>query len=229
MSKTLLVIGAHHDDCEGGAGGIICKAVNMGYRVVLAVLAGNHSSWLPTEGKEKLIREGLLNIAGAMGVEKRFYDLSYHQIKYNDDTVKLLMQLTSEIQPDVAFIHNRYDYWPDHEVSARASLHALRFPFGELKYKYGKRPKVFAYEAGPNQNDRMVNFSPDAYVDITDVMDNVSGAIRQIDNLLTGENQAQTTHARAKEAKSFLRGSECGVEFAEAFVSITRHTQDILS
>ena len=42
--KTILVVGAHMDDCEIGAGGLIIKAVRKGHRVVLVNVATDYST-----------------------------------------------------------------------------------------------------------------------------------------------------------------------------------------
>jgi len=57
--RTILVIGAHLDDCEIGAGGVIAKAVRKGHRVVLLNVASDYSTWRTTKGREKEIRQAL--------------------------------------------------------------------------------------------------------------------------------------------------------------------------
>ena len=161
--KTLLVIGAHHDDCEYAACGLILKAVAKGYRVVLVTLTGDHSSWAPTSGREKEVHEGLLRIAKSIGTEKRFYDWGYHQVRYDDKGIRLLTELTVELKPQVGLIHWPHDYWPDHEAAGKLSKHALCFPHG--LYRDAKlNTRVYMYEAGPNQTDPAVPFRPDMYV-----------------------------------------------------------------
>ena len=53
--KKILIIGAHMDDCEIGAGGLITKAVRKGHRVVLVNVASDHSTWGPTKGREEKV------------------------------------------------------------------------------------------------------------------------------------------------------------------------------
>ena len=119
--KTMLVVGAHHDDCEYAASGLILKAVSKGYRVVLVTLTGEHSSWAPTAGREKEVRAGLLKVAADMGVEKRFYNWGYHHLRYDDSGIQPLTELAVELKPQIALIHWPHDYWPDHEAAGRIS------------------------------------------------------------------------------------------------------------
>ena len=226
--KTLLVVGAHHDDCEYAASGLILKAVKKGYRVVLVTMTGDHSSWGPTAGREEEVRRGLLEIARDMGAEKRFYNWGYHQIRYNDDGIRVLTELAVEVKPQIALIHWPHDYWPDHEAAGKLGKHALWFAHGLFRdVNLGVR--LFMFEAGANQTDPAVQFRPDTYLDISDVMDKVREVIRRIDGVIGGkELTAPSCHELDKAAKSRLRGSECGVAYAEAFLALKKAPQEIL-
>lgn len=226
--KTMLVIGAHHDDCEYAAGGLILKAVSRGYRAVLTTLTGNHSSWKPTAGRSEEVRQGLLRIAQDMGVEKRFYDWGYHQIRYNDEAIRVLTELAVEVKPRIALIHWPHDYWPDHEAAGKVGKHAVWFAHGLFR-DVALDTRLFAFEAGANQTDPAVPFRPDTFVDISDVMDRVREVIRRIDGVIAGkESTGPSCHELDKAAKCRLRGSECGVAYAEAFVALKKRPQDIL-
>ncbi|MEW6360246.1 MAG: PIG-L family deacetylase [Planctomycetota bacterium] len=227
-NKVLLVIGAHHDDCEYAACGLVLKAVSRGYRAVLVTLTGNHSSWAPTAGREDEVRSGLTAIARDMGVEKRFYDWGYHQVRYNDDGIRRLTELAVELKPRIALIHWPHDYWPDHEAAGKLSKHALWFPHG-LHRDVKLDTRLYAFEAGANQTDPAVPFRPDVYIDISGEMQAVREVIRRIDGVVAGKTMTgPSCHEMDKDARSRLRGSECGVAYAEAFVALKRRPQDIL-
>ena len=51
--KTILVIGAHMDDCEIGVGGLIIKAVRKGHQVILVNVASDYSTWCVTKRRKK--------------------------------------------------------------------------------------------------------------------------------------------------------------------------------
>ncbi|MEN6301085.1 MAG: PIG-L deacetylase family protein [Armatimonadia bacterium] len=226
--KTLLVVGAHHDDCEYAAGGLILKAVQRGWRVVLVDMCGNHDSWKPTAGRQDEVRAALLELAAEMGAEKRFFDYGYHQIRYNDEAIRLLTDLVVEVQPDMGLLQWPHDYWPDHEACGKVGKHALWFTHG--LYPDAKvTPKLLWYEAGPNQVDPAVPFRPDVYVDITDVKDEACRIIHRLDEIASGQTYSGITgHEQDKTARSRLRGGECGVVYAEAFMSLRKWPQDIL-
>lgn len=228
MSNTLLVVGAHHDDCEYAAGGLIQLAVRRGWQVVLTMLTGNHSSWAPTAGREDEVRDALAALAAEMGVEKRFYHWGYHQVRYGDEAIKVVTDLVVEVQPDLALVHWPHDYWPDHEAVGRVGRHALRFPHGLHPHAKAAN-RLLAFETGPNQTDPAVPFQPDAYVDITSVLEETLQVIHRLDEIASGrELEGRTGHELDKLAKSRLRGGECGVAHAEAFVALKKWPQDLL-
>ncbi len=226
--KTLLAIGAHHDDTEYAGGGLILQAVRRGWRVVLVGLCGDHSSWEPTAGREAEVRQGLLDLAADMGVEKRFYDWRYHHVNHAEHAVELIAELVVELRPDLGLIHWPHDYWPDHAAAGRLSQHAMRFPHA-LRPGLRGVPRILMYETGANQTDPAVTFRPDVYIDITAQVDQACANIHRLDEIAGGKPIAgDSGHEIDKRARSRLRGAECGVMYAEAFVAVQKWTQDIL-
>jgi LmbE family N-acetylglucosaminyl deacetylase len=227
-AKTLLAVGAHHDDTEYAAGGLILQAVHQGWRVVLVDLCGDHSSWEPTAGREDEVRAGLLAIAADMGVEKRFYEWRYHHLYHEERTVEIIAELVAELQPDLGLIHWPHDYWPDHAAAGRLCQHALRFPHA-LRPGLQPVPRILMYETGANQTDPAVTFRPDVYIDVSAEMDRVCAIIHRLDEVASGQPIAgPSSHEQDKRAKSRLRGAECGVMYAEAFAAVQKWPQDIL-
>jgi hypothetical protein len=49
--KTFLAVGAHMDDAELGAGGVLIQAARAGHRVVIVTVVSDYRSWLPTVGR----------------------------------------------------------------------------------------------------------------------------------------------------------------------------------
>ena len=105
--KTLLIIGAHYDDCEIGAGGLICKAVKKGHRVVLLNVVGNYSTWYVTKGREDRIRQQNEAHAQAMGVEKRYLDFGYQQVTENLPTLRKIAEVVADVKPDITLMTDR--------------------------------------------------------------------------------------------------------------------------
>ncbi len=226
--KTLLAIGAHHDDTEYACGGLIVQAVRRGWRVVSVDMCGDHGSWQPTVGREDAVRDRLLEVSAIMGVEKRFFGWRYHHLYYEEEAVQRLAQLVADLQPDLGLIHWPHDYWPDHVAAAKIGLHAMRFPHS-LRVNLEPVPRILMFETGPNQTDPAVAFRPDVYVDITNEIDRACESIHELDEIASGEPiEGPSAHELDKRAKSRLRGGECGVAYAEAFVAVQNWPQNIV-
>ena len=186
---TILAIGAHMDDAEGGIGGILISAVDAGHRVVVVVAVSDYSSWRPTMGREAQCKTDQLALAKKFGFELRFLDYPYHNLEANLELKRKLADIANEVQPDIAFVQDTEDHWPDHVASGVAGKDAVLFPHGLTANKDAKRcPRVFSYCAAANQT---IHFEPDFYFDITPVMS------RYVD-LLTGCDEIESNKPAAE-------------------------------
>lgn len=167
--KTILAIGAHMDDAEIGAGGVLIQAARAGHRVVIVTVVSDYRTWLATVGREEQTKRDLIALAKKYGFEKRFLDYPYHQIHGGDLGLKRkLAEIYVELKPDVAFIHHDEDHWPDHVACGQAAHDALLFAHGLSRDMAIRRcPLIYAYDVSPSQT---YHFEADAYYDVTPVM-----------------------------------------------------------
>jgi LmbE family N-acetylglucosaminyl deacetylase len=185
--KTFLAIGAHMDDAEIGAGGVLIQAARAGHRVVIVTIVSDYRTWLPTIGREEATKRDLLALAKKYGFEKRFLDYPYHQIHGGDlDLKRKLAEIYVELKPHVAFIHHVEDHWPDHVAAGQASHDALLFSHG-LSHDMQERrcPLIYAYNVTPHQT---YHFEPDAYYDVTAVMPEYMELLAGTDSCLSGRS-----------------------------------------
>jgi len=235
-NKTILVIGAHLDDCEIGAGGVISKAVRKGHRVVVLNVASDYSTWRVTKGREKEVRERLLAEAQEMGVEKRFLDYGYQQVAFDVDTMRRVAEVVVDVKPDITLMHDRHERErapSDHATVGLVAEYAVRNAdtiLGGLAVAYGH--EMYAYEVYPQRD-----FRPDVFVDISDVLEPVAEAINYFGVLYgesphakgagrtectikihaTGQELALGHYAAMKLCTAKFRGFHCGLSYAEAF------------
>ncbi len=192
--RTLLAIGAHMDDAEIGAGGVLLQAARAGHRVVIVTVVSDYTTWEPTRGREERTKRDLLELARAHGFEKRFLDYPYHRIDGGDLELKRrLAEVYVELKPDVALIHHTEDHWPDHVACGRAAHDALLFSHG-MTSELGIRrcPLVYAFDVSPAQT---YHFEPDVYYDVTDVMPEYMELLAGTDGCLWGLPAEETiTH-----------------------------------
>jgi len=186
MSKTFLAVGAHMDDAEIGAGGVLIQAVRAGHRAVIVTVVSDYATWQPTVGREEQTKRALVALAQKHGFEKRFLDYPYHQIDGGDlDLKRKLAEIYVELKPEVAFIHHSEDHWPDHVACGKASHDAFLFSHG-LTGNLGiqRCPLIYAYDVSPAQT---YHFEADVYDDVTDVMPEYMDLLAGTDSCLSGQ------------------------------------------
>ncbi len=130
----ILVIGAHRDDCEIGAGGLIAKAVRKEHQVILVtVCAGGIDDWCVSKGREKEYREWTIRKAKEMmSVEKILLPYGDKNVITDMETrkevYKKLSEIILEIRPDITLFHNRFETMPaDHGIVGELAEYAVVF------------------------------------------------------------------------------------------------------
>lgn len=185
MPLTLLAVAAHMDDAEYGVGGIIVQAARAGHRVVVVVTVSDYTTWEPTIGREEQCKRQQLELAERFGYEKRFLDYPYHRFISDNETKTALAKIYDEIKPDIAFVHNAEDYWPDHVQSGLAAREAVLFPHGYTKSHGVRRcPRVFAFNIAEHQT---IRFEPDYFVDVSAEMPEYMDLLAGADSCLSGK------------------------------------------
>ena len=211
--SAILVIGAHLDECEYGAGGISRKFAKFGHEVTfLNTVGSGHDATLfrGDKEKEKAFLQQAREAAQVLGVRK--FVLKYPDKCFPNDfeAVSDIAGVAKEVNPQIVLIQWVKDHHHDHVRTAKASLEALteinRFAGGEpieLNLK-----EIYAYEAGTTQT---IDFEPDFYVNIAEEIEEVFDSFRKFRTLgeepLVDEKRVQTRY----------RGAQSGFEFAEAF------------
>ncbi len=200
MSLTLFAVGAHMDDAEYGIGGILIQAIQAGHRVVIAVTASDYSTWASTIGREEQCKKDQLALAERFGYEKRFLDYPYHQVMADVETKKRLAEIYVELQPDITFVHNTEDHWPDHVNSGIATKDAVLFSHGLTEIRSIRRcPRIFAYNLTPHQT---VRFEPDFFVDVSNVMPQYLALLQGTDSCLSGRSESEMLRFELKEVQT---------------------------
>lgn len=229
MSKTLLAIGAHYDDCPFGVPGILLQAVRKHYRVVILSLIGDYTNWAPVKGRHQALVDGTTRIAKDHGVEQRFLDFASHRFDARLENIMLVAQAIADIQPDVALMLWKEDNHNDHMAASELSRVALRHA-GQVLDGVTYRPpgRIYSYDNGPRHT---IGFEPNVYVDISDVWPEANDWLGMLMALVVNkpyDPAIQHPAQRAKETLARYRGAACGVKYAEALWSPLPRPQEIL-
>ncbi|MBI1984587.1 MAG: PIG-L family deacetylase [Candidatus Wildermuthbacteria bacterium] len=219
MSSTkILVIAPHPDDEVLGCGGTIKKHAEKGDQVFLCI---GTKAYTP-DWTEEFMRERVHEIELAnktLGISKTYF-LDFPTVKVDTIPQKevndAIARVVKEIRPEVMYIPHGGDLNQDHRIFFGASLVAGRpIPGSSVK-------QIFSYEAlsETEWGNELTPFVPNAYVDIAEEI----GAKKEAMQAYKSELR-EFPHPRslkAIEALAQKRGSEAGMEYAEAFMVI-RH------
>jgi LmbE family N-acetylglucosaminyl deacetylase len=214
-----LVIGAHPDDNEFGAGGVIARLVREGWQATYIICTnGNKGSHDPDISTYHLsdIREGEQRAAAdALGVGKVIY------LRYNDGELEPTPALRAEIalyirhfKPHYVFTHDPWKHYmlhPDHRAVGFATIegivsardHLFMPGLGQIGIGVWRPQALFLWMAE----------QPDHYEDIAETLELKIAALREHHSQLD-ENTGWEERVRQRAAEL---GQQGGVAAAEAF------------
>lgn len=215
--KKVLVIGAHDDDPEFDAGGLVLRLRQLGWeaRFICVCHRRRYSKKQMEAGSEiartfsnpEKMREYLEQdyaAARVCGADKAFFTTPDNSFFFFDEEdVANLRDQIEDFEPDITLIHWMKDNHYEHVECAKLAVIAL----GHSQVKC----EVYAFEAGPWQSG--IYFIPDFTINITPVME-------QLEESLLCYNQLSAYGpglVKEKKAIAQLRGHMSGYEYGESY------------
>jgi N-acetylglucosamine malate deacetylase 1 len=157
----VIAFGAHPDDLEVGAGGLLARLANEGAEVTMTVIS------VPNKVGERLAEaeEGARTIGARLVVlypERpcRVEDIPMHELVGRFDT------LVADFRPDLVITHSHNDLHWDHGLVNRATVSSLRRTPCDL----------LAFLSSPEMNAQTRSFGQ-CFADISGYIDTKIGAI----------------------------------------------------
>lgn len=171
---SLLVFGAHPDDCEFSAGGLAALYAARGDRVLFVSLTNGDAGHQTLAGATlaRRRREEAQAAAAVIGIESRVLDNHDGELLPTLDRRREVIATIREFGPDLVLTPRPNDYHPDHRYTAILvqdaaymvtvpNIRAFAAPLG--------RDPIIMYVSDRFQ--KPYPFSPDAIVDIDGVVD----------------------------------------------------------
>lgn len=220
MKKNLLVIAAHPDDELLGCCGTLLK-LKKDYQINVIFMSDGVSSRFKTKTplKEKKIRiNECLNVFKFLKFKKPyFYNFPDNKLDSVPliDIVKIIERNIKKLKPQIIITHFENCLNIDHQVVYKAVITAAR-PINKSSVK-----KILSFEIPSSTNWALFkknSFLPNYYVDISKNIQKKIKALKMYKSELRKFPHSRSIEYIKNLAK--IRGSDCGVNFAEAFVLV---------
>ncbi len=227
MYTSVVAVGAHPDDVEGGCGGTLIKLADAGVRVTMvSVTNGDKGSFDdPTLDYAAVARLRDDESRGAAAVIGAEYVCLGEEDQFLFDTKEArlaLAEILRRVEADLVLASPPVDYQADHTLAGELSMEACHLAaLPQITSAYAPLrtdPAMYYYDA-----TLALDFQPTFYVDIGDVMER---KLRMVNSHASQSVSAQAEHGWTLEdigtTKARLRGLQSGVRFAEGFAPCLR-------
>ena len=216
---TLMLVGVHHDDNEGLAGGLICRHRKAGWRVVSVVMTnGRFSRGTFSEEHIEVRNRESLEAAKVLDMETVFLGFREAGFRATPEACDALVEQILRYRPKVIVTHPPRDYHFDHMSTSQCVLEATHLcPLAGVADL--PLPRLYYCDAVH------MPFEPDVYVDISDFVETKSRAQACHASQFPKEGAGAPTIIDLALAKARCRGIESGVRHAEAFRFVPKLAQ----
>ncbi len=200
----VVVVGAHPDDPESGAGGLIAKLTAAGHDVILAyTVCFRDERKIDGRPEAPVRRQEAAEAAKILKAKTKFFPYDMAKFTADEPTFKEVCSWLNEVQPDIIVTHWPLDTHPNHHVTSSLVWQC---------FLRGTPWNLYFFEV--MTGDQTLHFRPDLYLDIEDV--------REVKERALDCHQSQDPNEiwEVHEKMHRRRGAECGVRYAEAYVLI---------
>lgn len=221
----ILVIAPHADDETLAMGGTIARLVAEGHDVSVAVMTGHGDGSHPIFPRESFeqVRAEFKEAMAALGVKSLLFR-ELPAVVMADQPIHAINSVTKDVieetRPERLYVPFLFDLHRDHrELFYSFSVHWRSYlPMGQAIRE------VYCYET-PSETHLSAPylepaFAPNTYVNISDFLTAKMKAVACYDSQQQAAPLPRSTQALTALAQ--LRGSQIGVEAAEAFVLVRK-------
>lgn len=210
--KNILIVGAHYDDAELGAGGTAARLASQGKNVYKLTLTDNvtKSSHLHINvDYETSVKESAL-ACEVLGIKEitEFSPVPCTKLVYSTEMMQAIEDIIYKYDIDTVFMHYLDDLNQDHIEASKLCLTAARHC-----------KNIFYYQSNlylpPHQ------FTPTYFVDISEFMDKKKEALYKY----TGDHNRNNALFETNMERNHIWGYSNKVKFAEGFM-VQKYLED---
>ncbi len=229
--SDVLVIAAHPDDAELGAGGTIAKLTNSGKSVSILDLTRGESG---TRGTPEIRIAESIEAAKILNVKHRInLEMPDGRLTADEESIIKVISMIRLFRPKAVLINPPFDRHPDHETAHKIVRKAM--------FKSGLRKIETKYDGEIQQVHRirrMFSFMQSYplpqrhrfYVDVSDTFEIKMNSIRAYASQVFIEGKSSTIEPTTRlsrpefleelQARAIYFGTLAGVRYAEPFCSV---------
>lgn len=217
---NVLAFAAHPDDVEEMCFGTLMKYRETGAEISLALATSGNIGTNDGCSKEEIaaIREKeQLDATAGYGARVKFLRFPDEGLQDTPETRRAFLNAIRWANPDVILTHSPDDPSTDHAMTARLITEVLLVVGAQLvqteEPPLSRMPSVFFWDIPGGYR-----FDPEAYVDITNYMEQKLHAIAcHRSQLRWMEHFLSDGYLDSMRVQSRFRGFQCGCQYAEGF------------
>lgn len=197
----IVVFGAHCDDPETGAGGLIATLSKAGHEVICAYAATHRADRkINGEPEDPVRRKESSAACEILGAKPYFFPYGCEKLWADEETQKTVSDWLDSVKPDIVVAHWPFDTHPNHHVVSSLAWLAYRKEGGWNLYFYEVYTGI-----------QSLGYRPELYLDIDPVYETKKKAV----DCFVSQNPTElwTKHDEMHQN----RGKECGRAHAEAY------------
>lgn len=231
MSLKLLVLGAHPDDAEFHAGGLISAYAQAGHQVRIVSVtnggAGHHFRTSPE--LVEMRRREIQASAAIIGAEAEAWEFPDGALTPDLAVRRRVIREIRSFEPDLVLTHRPCDYHPDHRAVAQTvqdASYMVTVPLVESDVPFLKRDPVVAFM--PDRFTKPAPLQPDVVLDTAPWADTVvqmaACHVSQVFEFLPfnrGRECPESPQARIEFLRSWLAelAAERAARFRQALIT----------
>jgi N-acetylglucosamine malate deacetylase 1 len=197
----VVVFGAHPDDPESGAGGLIATLTRQGHEVICAygtTFRGERRLFARLEAEVR--QEEASAACKILGAQPKFFPYAHEKLVADEATLKDVAKWLAEVKPDIVVVHWPLDTHPNHHVVSSLVWRCYARKGGW---------NLYFFEVMTDQ--QTLGFTPELFLDIAEVRVVKKRALDE--HRSQGPEEIWVVHERMHRR----RGAECGRAYAEAY------------
>ncbi|WP_010583249.1 PIG-L deacetylase family protein [Schlesneria paludicola] len=199
--RRIVIFAAHPEDTQFGCGGLIAKLTKAGHEVIIAS-ASSFRGVRKIDGQPEadVRRREALESGKVIGATPHFFEYDHLELVADEPTIETVSTWLRQIKPDIVVTHWPLDTQPNRHVTSSLVWQS---------YLRDKKWSLYFFEGLTDY--QTVAFTPDLFLDITDVRD-----IKK-DACFCFQSQKPDAIWVDQDDVQRRRGEESGVRYAEAY------------